>query len=497
MVHIWSTRSVREPESEHTMQYLKQIKSVYHFRIRVPADLQPLLQKSELKKSLKTTDMKLAARLASLYATQALQLFAELQSRHSMSKLPFLNAHQMIVNRFDFIDGTRKTTFELDKDNLQAELDLLIEKNLISNTPTLQAPTLESSPAPTTPTTQPALLLSQAIEHYIAEMDATGKWKPAYVKDQRVLFAMLLEMLPDKPVVAITRQDATSVLNQLKKRPKHSKSGTNAEPISEKTRSLHLSKISSMFNWLLADRKIEVNPFRGFAQKPKTSVKDQRESFDREDLTALFADPIWTAQEYNKPSEFWIPLLALYTGARLTELCQLQRADIVVIDEIHCLNITDESDTMQKFVKTQSSTRLIPIHSALIRYGFLKFVDTCKDRLFPECRLFRDKYSHDYSKWFSKLKTKRLKDPAKKSFHSFRHLLTTELKLQGIAPELRAELLGHSYEAEGIKADMTVNRYSKNYPPAMLLKALELLNFDTELANVQTYTPTTRRNPKC
>lgn len=463
------------------MQHLKSNKYGLHFRIRVPRQLQPIIQKTELKKTLHTTDKKLAARLAALYAVQAQEVFTLLKERLGMSKSPFIFDHKMVINRFEFPDGTKKTSYELDKENLQAELELLASKNLLN---------LEQQSAPQTPQipAHPAMLrLSQAIELYITEQEATGKWKPSYVTDQRKLFELLLTLLPDKLIASYTRQDAVNVLNQLKKLPKHGKRGPTSEPISEKTRNLHMSKFSSLFNWLVADNKIPTNPFRGFAQKPKTSAKQQRDPFTREDIKSIFTAPIWADAEYKKPSEYWIALLALYTGARLTELCQLQQSDIVEIDGIHCLRITNESETMEKFLKTAAAQRIIPIHSKLIELGFLTFVNNCKDRLFPECKKFRDKYSHDYSKWFGKLKTDRVADAKKKTAHSFRHTLATELKLHNIQPELRAEILGHSYEAEGIKADMTANRYSKNYPPSVVQAAIELLNFDNEISAVKPY----------
>jgi integrase len=65
-------------------------------------------------------------------------------------------------------------------------------------------------------------------------------------------------------------------------------------------------------------------------------------------------------------------LLGLYTGARLEEICQLLRTDVIQQDGIWCLNI-DESDAPEiKSVKT-SEQRIIPLHPFLV--DDLRFID--------------------------------------------------------------------------------------------------------------------------
>ncbi|MBK6511599.1 MAG: hypothetical protein IPG06_20595 [Haliea sp.] len=71
-----------------------------------------------------------------------------------------------------------------------------------------------------------------------------------------------------------------------------------------------------------------------------------------------------------KHSQQWLPVLALYTGARQTELAQLLITDVVQIDGIWCLNITDQGNDQKLKTKLQC---IVPIHKGLIAQGFLDY----------------------------------------------------------------------------------------------------------------------------
>jgi integrase len=45
---------------------------------------------------------------------------------------------------------------------------------------------------------------------------------------------------------------------------------------------------------------------------------------------------------HKNSSQYWIPLLGFFTGARLNELCQLHLCDIKEIDNVWILDINEE-----------------------------------------------------------------------------------------------------------------------------------------------------------
>lgn len=157
------------------------------------------------------------------------------------------------------------------------------------------------------------------------------------------------------------------------------------------------------------------------------------------------------------PADFWIPLLALFTGARGRELAQLFTEDIREETGIWCISIKPEEDTdgtHGKEVKTESSTRLIPIHQKLIDIGILKFHQEQKlngeKLLFPQLRETVTGRSNPYKSWGQDFRRdilqKHIEIPAGSGevFHSFRGTLITELERQGVAEGPRKQLAGHS-----------------------------------------------------
>jgi len=171
--------------------------------------------------------------------------------------------------------------------------------------------------------------------------------------------------------------------------------------------------------------------------------KDQplkRAAYDHNDIACLFAG---LAKEniVRQPQRFWIPLLGLYQGMRLNEICQLYCDDIVDVAGIPCIRITANPDRKQKTeepdnksIKNESSRRTIPLHPTLIELGFLDFVQDRRKRKYmrvwenlktPAVDYYdvQDNHSHYVSKWYcDTFRKNHIKnDPKLKPFHSLRH----------------------------------------------------------------------------
>lgn len=139
--------------------------------------------------------------------------------------------------------------------------------------------------------------------------------------------------------------------------------------------------------------------------------------------------------EFEKnPHLLLIPLVALFQGMRVNEICQLRVDDINTVDGIWCISVNEECEGMS--VKTASSLRVNPIHPTLIDLGLIRFWQRQKAkgcvRLWEgeakiSCALFRtngrNTHSHYFSKWFNGTFKKRLQlsNPDKQTFHSTRH----------------------------------------------------------------------------
>lgn len=86
----------------------------------------------------------------------------------------------------------------------------------------------------------------------------------------------------------------------------------------------------------------------------------------------MFSTEVYASAGTKKPNQYWLPLLGLYAGARLNELCQLCLDDVVTINGVDCLHI--RASRPDQKLKTASSERLVPIHSKLKAQGFIESI---------------------------------------------------------------------------------------------------------------------------
>lgn len=473
-----------------TPSYLLSTSKGFFFRMRVPKDLQPVLKKRELKKAIRTTDSTLASRKAIIYAAQAFELFDSLLET-SMNPL----FHKMIIEQ---PDGTK---LHLKDKNVAAELKLLIESGVVKLGRDIPAPL-----APAVPVVSPqGLMLSEAIDAYFREKhESSKKYNEFKEKEARAPLKLLVEFLGDVQIDSITREKAKEFRVKLQLLPRNRRTAARQgltfmqlidlgekDVISTETVNQRLTAISSLFKWLVDEDKLAKNPFHGLGVEDDTSDSAirKRNSFSPEDVTNIFKLPIWTGKKFSQTWEFWLPLLLLHTGARVGELCQLERKDVLRIGSVWCISINDiptkdEPEDVwgfaRKRVKTSSSTRMIPIHSRLIDLGFLRFVETIPSgRLFPTINPVSGKLSHYPCKRFNEVHLERagVKVPFKKTFYSFRHTVMNELKKQRVNVEERGQLAGHTPET-------VTERYGDEFEVLEMQKLVEKLDFSSAIVNI-------------
>ena len=149
----------------------------------------------------------------------------------------------------------------------------------------------------------------------------------------------------------------------------------------------YLNKLGGVFNWAVKEEMIDRNPAQGLRVPDPTLRRDKRLPFSTAQLRAIFAAPLYTGclddgngyatPGANRPgnARFWIPLISMFCGLRLNEACQLDVADIRLVEGIACFVVTERSDasTTDKRLKTASSERIVPIHPELLSLEFMKF----------------------------------------------------------------------------------------------------------------------------
>lgn len=238
------------------------------------------------------------------------------------------------------------------------------------------------------------------------------------------------------------------------------------------------------FTWIktllkYAYRDLEVisrNPWQGINIFKETT--NQRRPWMEAELQTLFGQPLFQKFEIPKDwrcgneAAYWIPLLGLYTGARLSELAQLRTIDILEVSEAPSICITNLGSDQQ--LKTLASKRIIPIHSELINIGFLEYVEKMRgiggDSLWPDLKQRKNKPGGYFSNWFGEYRES-IGLKGYPDFHCFRHTVRSRLVESEIPEHIIDSILGHE-----IKGSTGTKVYTHRTIKT-LKNAIETLNY--------------------
>jgi integrase len=269
---------------------------------------------------------------------------------------------------------------------------------------------------------------------------------------------------------------------------------------SSETVNQRIQTISSFFKWLKTRNQALNNPFeklrvkRAAGETTAGNKMKKRLPFTTDDLCKLFDHKYWVNHDFSFIWEYWLPLLLLYTGARVTEICQLEKKDFEMVGDVWVMSINDVStkdepeEVWPKRLKTANSLRKIPIHSHLIDLGLQKFIDSApKGRLFPQITAQSDKLARVPCRYFNEfiLPKVGIKEKWKKTLYSMRHTTLDALKQKEIPSEQRAQLAGHSVDQE----NMSEAVYGDEFGITTMRKLVEMLDFSVPMKNVKPWPP--------
>jgi integrase len=353
--------------------------------------------------------------------------------------------------------------------------------------PQPQAPDLgEQRPSKAHPHPKARATPLELIEKFIQERfrDAKSLRRPKYPDEYRQSVRMLEEIVGSKPVNAYTRENLVDFKDALLLVPKAYKQrfkvtvleaiqaneAKKFPTLDSHTIGRRLTQVRDFFDWAEKNAFLDENPAQGVhLARSKKKKRRQRDPFSIGELERLFHSPLFVGCKsdfyWKEPGDhkirdhrYWLPLLALWTGARMAELAQLLVEDVKTDKEIAYLDVCDDPGdddahaSDQKRLKTEPSRRIVPIHKELIALGFLEYVAEVKRihrsdaraRLFPLCERGADGEYSPFSKFFRRMleaagiKTKRL------VFHSFRHSFEDAMREAKLDESVRYRITGRT-----------------------------------------------------
>jgi integrase len=431
-----------------------------YFRLSVPDRFRSILHVSELTQSLRTQSRQVAIPAAYRLAGEAKQLFLHIDSlmidfdeindnllcelleasEVVGKKKKSVDSLQMLLQKkkHSFAMDTLKERYEEDKERHEKELEIVRIKakadayDKLTTITIIGASTTQQAPIAEKPKDNKAPMLSAAYDEFL-EGHPTNKKKlgsfgnlfiKGYLGDKKInlitqkevngFFKLLVKVAGGRG----GNSDAYNKLN-IHQRIIDAKDNNNVLMSPDTFKNTYVGSARQFFKYL----KLHYEDYAPLLDVEHINYKDfggLRESGDHkqrslrlDEVTKLMNCPLMDGQSKNfKDShKFWLPMIGLFTGARVNEICQLNPQADVLQDEksgIWYFNLTDESAGVgiEKSHKNNHSKHKVPIHSKLIECGFLDYLDKVKalkhDRIFNGFKPKAGKASYYAEEFFRK-----------------------------------------------------------------------------------------------
>ncbi|KGR93796.1 site-specific integrase [Burkholderia sp. ABCPW 111] len=425
--------------------------SRYYIRRRIPTDLVGHYKRNEIQQALGTSDPAEARVRCRRIGAQLDEEFARVRAESADTPPPqrMTAAEVEAWERWQQHNDEAAAHFAYNAECEAEEFEMLKRaiRAVLSETGALPYAATSAAhaggPAPAADAPQGGMPLSRLTE----------KWADERKPDVRTVKIMervtgRFEALVGKvPVHRITRRHVVKFKDELL--------ASGQSPVNTDKQ---LVNFGTLLNYAVSNLLLDHNPAKGVRVGERKNAKAARLPFDLKALHAIFGSPVYSrgARPDGGAGEaaYWLPLLALFTGARLEELAQLRPEDVYretyrdehdAEAECWVLRITNEGESQG--VKNAGSVRRFPVHPEILARGFIEFIQVQrgKTRVFP---LQPDAFGAEagnWGKWFGKYLRRVCKVTDKRMvFHSFRHLFKDLCREAGITDEVSDALSGHS-----------------------------------------------------
>ena len=311
------------------------------------------------------------------------------------------------------------------------------------------------SPASPSRNSKPKETLTGLVKDWWTEAKAANR-KPSTYESYRNTMAALVRFLRHDDASRVTTAD----ILRFKDHRLAAINPRTHKPISAKTvKDSDLAGLRTIFGWAVANLRLPSNPAIGVTLKRGKSAKLRSKGFTDEEARAILSVASSLRQGTERPWTFaakrWVPWLCAYTGARVGELAQLRKKDVIRAGEHWAIRVTPEAGT----VKTNEA-RTIVLHSHLIEQGFPDFVQAAPEgHLFLKLGKTGDPLGplQGLKNRLAEFARAIVTDPHVAPNHGWRHRFKTVGMEAGIAPRILDAIQGQAPRSVGdTYGDVTV-----------------------------------------
>jgi integrase len=274
---------------------------------------------------------------------------------------------------------------------------------------------------------------------------------------------------PARPSNAVRKLPVLEVLEMYKDKPEVPR--LQPQSINEKC----LAALRAILTHAVSDGYIDTNVALGISVKEDSNAEPPVLPYSDEEIATILKFPIFAEGERpaagGGAASVWLPLVSMYSGARLEEMAQLTRENIGTEEGIPFLFIRGK-------IKNKGSRRKVPIHSKLIELGFLRYVESIGSGwIFPDLTTTNEKRSHSWSKWWGRYARRHgIIKNKQKVFHSIRHKAKNKLRNdRTVESELFDAVMGHKVQSESGKYGR--DKDGIGYSLKNLRQAIEALSY--------------------
>ena len=319
-----------------------------------------------------------------------------------------------------------------------------------------------------------------------------------------------------RPISHITADDVRGVRDLITNMPVHldknekfkgmtakqavqANTEVNAPLIGYTTQNKLFSFFMMPLRWASEDELIVVVPGAKISivePKLEDDFEKKRKPYDDAVLRLIFSSPLFTGcgsksrrstvGEYLfKDGLYWVPIVAFFTGMRLSEVIQLATEDVREEQGIWFIDVrlgVIPKTGEVKLLKNKSAARKIPLAHDLIKLGFLEVVHRAEkgDRIFPEIKFGSDGTpSKNFTKFWSRYGKAIGFHAPDNVFHSLRHGMVDMTRDGKLHIEASNVIVGHtqpgvrSLYGKGMSLAALKEETDKIKPPIDLVTLLE------------------------
>ncbi|MBA9897899.1 site-specific integrase [Burkholderia cepacia] len=389
----------------------------YYLRVVVPKSLQATLKQVEFRKSLGTKDFQ-QAKLLALHFNMQIET-----SRMTKPKITdfVLSPSDLNKYRINIKDGIIEAT---DAEDHARAMEAIEKIGMFKEAVTVAAGKLETK----------SQLLSDVVEKYLLEKKFDNKDSTLYEKNN--CYSDFIEFSKKPKIGAVTTETAIAYKQYMLT------NNTSAKRINAK-----VSFLKDLFEFAINNKYyFQANPFEKIRIAAKSRLAQNEihwVAYIDDELKKIFSPKNYGFMR-RKPDYFFGPLISLFTGMRIEEICAMRVELIKEEDGIHYFDIPAD------IAKSQKSIRKVPISDLIIKTGFLDYVADVKKHGKTHVFFYlppdgKNGFSKNLSRRYGQyLDTSEINIVSpEKVFHSFRSTFINYLTDINTNPALVMSIVGH------------------------------------------------------